>query len=371
MTLTRQKRKSAAVAGLARGMPVPPVKDRGPARFAVAAAQESSPAADTRSPAAKPSQDLALLDVEKGFPLYRERLPVEPGQRWSVPLGLVDDNPLNPRVFYPDEHLQRRAASLRAEGQLTPALVYVSSPPGRFVLKDGHSRKRALELADIDVIKVEVVPVPANVLDDFRQNRIINTERSEQSLLDDAVRFGELIKRGLVRDGKALAALFALSEAEVSKTLRIGQLPRTLLERMAGHPAHFGIATAYTVSQVCKKSGAATALRLVERVVAGRLSSRQVDELSRNLAELEASPDAARPPGQRQRARALSRAELKGDQVGELKAFENGRLTLEIGNLTDERRNLLFGRILTLFSECGLDYQATAAPVPGHDLASS
>ena len=131
-------------------------------------------------------------------------------------------------------------------------------------------------------------------------------------------------------------------------------MPRSILEKMVTHENLFGLATGYAVCQHYRRRGLDAAVRLIERIVAGKLSNRQVEQLVRTDAAITPAQD----PQPQQRARALSRATITAGAAGELKAFENGQLRLDVTGLNDERRDLLFARVLHAFEEIGIQYRA-------------
>ncbi len=365
-TLQKQNRRKAGLTqGLESNVFRPPLPTRSDQRFADAEAIEK--ALDSTQPANRtvskpaPSDTLAVISEAQladlgfdTFAVFKKGLSVRPGMRLSVPLNLVDENPLNPRAFIIEEDLQDFAESLRTNGQLVPATAYFDSATGRFLLKEGHRRRRGLQLASKPNIQLEVLPPHTDALQAFKEARISNTQRRSHTPYDDAVRFRELLERGLVRTQADLAPAFNVTEVYISKVLSLGEMPRSILEKMVTHENLFGLATGYAVCQHYRRRGLDAAVRLIERIVAGKLSNRQVEQLVRTDAAITPAQD----PQPQQRARALSRATITAGAAGELKAFENGQLRLDVTGLNDERRDLLFARVLHAFEEIGIQYRA-------------
>jgi len=90
---------------------------------------------------------LANPGVSTSFSSERESvlLSLEGGKSLTVGLHLVHDNPYNARTIYQEGLIKDLVGSLKAQGQLVPALaVEHPSLPGHFQLIDGHYRKKAL-----------------------------------------------------------------------------------------------------------------------------------------------------------------------------------------------------------------------------------
>lgn len=365
-TLRNDRRKAGLTQGLNSAVVQIPLPSRSNQRFAAAAAlEEGSPPEITenrtvtksipipRVPRQTSSESAEDFELDQ-FISYKQGMPVRPGMRLSVRLNLVDENPLNPRAFIIEDDLRDFAENLRTNGQLLPASAYFNTETGRFLLKEGHRRRRGLQLASRPDILLEVLAPATNRLQAFKEARISNTQRRSHTAYDDAVRFRELLEQGLVGEQSDLAPTFDVSDSYVSKVLSLGEMPRRLLEKMVAHEGLFGIATGYALCQYYRRKGEGSTLRLIERIVAGKLTTRQVEQLVRGGDETALT----RVNEPQRRARALSRATITGGASGELKAFENGQLKLDVNGLSDEKRDLLFARVLTAFEEIDVTYRA-------------
>lgn len=308
--------------------------------------------------------DKTPCEVEAGYLKYEEGRTYRVGQRVLMPLSKVYENPQNPRVFYFEEDWQPFLRSLSGAGQLTAAQVYPSDSDGRFMLKSGHRRRRALEMLNRSWIKVEIVANVSSPLEEYKQARAINIEHRVQTHFDDAVRFQELLQTGVVIDQKHLAQEFNLKEGDISKTLSIGKLPMDILERMARHQDNFGFIASYYIFQYWKRFNEddAKTLKLVDKVVEGRLGVRQLEALVKDTS-------VANRPGKR-RELALARAQVVTGAKGELKAFE-GRLSLTLSDIEASKRDQLYLRILALFEEVGLGAETAVTEPARHDETRS
>ncbi|MGV2528186.1 UNVERIFIED_CONTAM: chromosome partitioning protein ParB, partial [Bacillus thuringiensis] len=103
------------------------------------------------------------------------------GKTIRVALHLVHDNPYNARTIYKEGLIQELVGSLKAQGQLVPALA-VEHPTlaGHYQLIDGHYRKKALMHAGVDQIDVTLVPSGSSS-HYYQLSYVANEKRSAQS----------------------------------------------------------------------------------------------------------------------------------------------------------------------------------------------
>jgi ParB/RepB/Spo0J family partition protein len=294
-----------------------------------------------------------------GYLRYGPNSSYSVGDRITLPLNKVIENPINPRVFYIDGQMSSLVKSIAQHGLLTPVQVYPADEDGNFMLKSGHRRTRSLKFLNRQFVTVEVVPAQDNALTAYKEARDINVEQRSQTHFDDGVRFTQFLNDGVASGQRQLAESMGIPEAEISKCLSIAGLPTDILQAMAEHVECFGLTSAYTVYRFWSKTekDSPRTLKLVHRVIEGRMSNRQLESLVKDSVNM--------PPGKR-RDRALSRAEVSGLGAGELKAFE-GKLTLDLNNLQDESRDLIFRKIITLFKELGLGVDTAATHLDADD----
>ncbi|KPH78323.1 ParB/RepB/Spo0J family partition protein [Bosea vaviloviae] len=69
------------------------------------------------------------------------------GRPLKVALDLIDEDPNQPRLEFPEDELQHLAASVRIEGILQPIVVRHSEQAGRFIIVMGARRYRAAKIA--------------------------------------------------------------------------------------------------------------------------------------------------------------------------------------------------------------------------------
>lgn len=89
----------------------------------------------------------------------------------NVPINLIRSNPLQPRIFFDDESLERLAVSVGKIGIIEPLTVYENEEHG-YTLLSGERRKRAAQRAGLD-------SVPCILVD------IVTTDRFYAGLVQD------------------------------------------------------------------------------------------------------------------------------------------------------------------------------------------
>lgn len=291
--------------------------------------------------------------------VYVPGMQVDVGEKYLVPLKYVADNPNNPREFYRRDALQKLADSIRREGQLTPAQAYAPTKENPFfVLREGHSRKKALASLGEESLILEVVRHAATPMEDYRQAREINKQRDDLSVFDDAARFQKLLDSGVVRTQEELALAVRESPEYVSKVINIGKMPPLLLQRMADAPDYrFGMTLANYVRLYYELKDEASAHKLVAKILDARLSVRQVEQILQAERAAAAAGDktAAKPA---QRLRPLTRAVFNGAGEGELKYFPDGRFELNISVKDEQVRRPVFNQVIEALKSVGIDVVA-------------
>lgn len=252
----------------------------------------------------------------------------------TVALHLVHDNPYNARTIYQEGQIQDLVGSIKAQGQLVPALA-VEHPtmPGHYQLIDGHYRKKALLHAGVGQIDIALVPsgAPSHY---YQLSYVVNEKRSAQSTLDNAYAWKKLLEDGVVKEHQDIAVLTGTTAPEVSKTLRLLELPSSALEMMRTAPERFGISNSYEVTLLSKYLSEPELLEVMTRVIEEDISSRALAKLRTSAQE-----GKGRKPKELPRAYKIARA---GAAIGALKEWDSGKVVLEV-SLADpkERAHLL------------------------------
>lgn len=101
----------------------------------------------------------------------------------DIPIELIDDFPNHPFQVRDDEDMIQLVESIKEQGVITPATVR-SKEDGRYELVSGHRRKRACELAGMNMLRCEVVELTRDeatilmVESNFQRSQILPSEKA-------------------------------------------------------------------------------------------------------------------------------------------------------------------------------------------------
>jgi ParB family chromosome partitioning protein len=246
-----------------------------------------------------------------------------------IDLDRIEDNPLNSRKFYDEDKVKARASSLKSNGQLMPAMVAPSkSKQGHYTLIDGHYRKRALALNGERDMLCKVVE-GLDAVDFYKLARLLNTEREQETVLDTAFGYKQLIDQGIVRTEEELVPIVGESKPKINKLLAITELPQSVLDVILQTPEPFGYNIGYELTLYMKVAGESKTVALAERVAQERLTFSKVEAI-RKAAQ-----------GEKGRTRNTTRQykiKRAGVVVGVIKDWDNGRVTLDMTFSDAEKR---------------------------------
>lgn len=141
-------------------------------------------------------------------------------------LVVIGEN--NARIKRSAKSIQRMAHTLQSEGQLVAAPGFWRD--GKFVLLDGGTRLLALREAGLKRIRVAPRPDPNDPLIEYRLSRLFNTERSDMSALDDALRWQSLLENNPDLTQAALAETLGIKASTISRYLGVLKLPERILD---------------------------------------------------------------------------------------------------------------------------------------------
>lgn len=257
----------------------------------------------------------------------------------------LHDNPLNARRIYDPAVVQERAASIATHGQKTPGLAAPDpSRPGHYILIDGHYRKRALASAG----KLEMECFVENDLTDldfYRLSFMLNEQRSDQSALDNAIAWRQLLDEGKVQKEEDICELTGISAGTVNKTLALLRLPESVLAVMRERPNAIGIAAGYELTLYFKLAGEDRTRELATRIMTDGLSSREVESIRKQAQE-----------GKSRKVKEISRQYKirtdAGQLLGTIKEWDSGRVMLDV-HLSD--RSAREALVEALKARFGLD----------------
>jgi len=266
---------------------------------------------------ARPAEVVAAFSAESADDALEGRTLIR------VPLSKLHDNPFNARRLYDPAVVQERAASIATHGQKTPGLAAPDpANPGHFILIDGHYRKRALAAAGKSEMEC-FIERDLSDLDFYRLSFLLNEQRSDQSALDNAIAWRQLLDEGKVQKEEDICELTGMSAGTVNKTLALLRLPETVLAVMRERPAAIGIAAGYELTLYCKVVGEERTRDLASRIIADGLSSREVEAIRKQAQE-----------GKARKVKEISRQYKirtdAGELLGTIKEWDSGRVMLDV-----------------------------------------
>ena len=260
------------------------------------------------------------------------------GAVYEIALDSIKPNPVNPRAIYTAAAVEEMAQSLRKHGQRISATGYVEG--ASVVLIEGQTRYKGCEAAGLPTLRVEIKQRPASIRHLYEEARAVNVERHNQSPLDDALRWTDLLERGIYPDQKSLAAALKVDAGDVSRTLSLARMSSTVMQAIAEVPSLHSLRMLTAIRRYEELCGSDDeSLRLLLEIKSRGLGYREVERRCK---------DFGREPVKRPRAQKQP-IEFRGVR-GEMKTVESeGRLELcltglqpeDISELQEKLRDLL------------------------------
>ncbi len=194
------------------------------------------------------------------------------GQPLLVALEQVSAGRGQPRRRFDEEGLEELAASIRERGILQPLVV--TRRNGGYELIAGERRLRAAARAGLERVPVIVRP-DVTPGEEIELALIENLQREDLTPIETARGYRRLIEQhGLTQE--QLAARVGKSRAAVANTLRLLALPEPVQQMLDEGVLSEGHARA-----LLGLASASAQIKLAQRIVRGRLSVREAEELAR------------------------------------------------------------------------------------------
>jgi ParB family chromosome partitioning protein len=192
---------------------------------------------------------------------------------FSCPLDKIVPNRGQPRQHFDAEKIEELAQSLREHGLLEPLVVRRRPGTDTFEIVAGERRWRAAQKANLREVLVVVRDVSAK--DAYELALIENVQREDL----DAIEFAEALDRLLKEHGhtqESLAKRVGKDRSTIANALRLLRLPANVRAQVVNGELSEGHARA-----LLGAPDDATLAALAEKVVRGKLSVRQTEELVR------------------------------------------------------------------------------------------
>lgn len=264
------------------------------------------------------------------------------GNVYDINVGLVKSNPFNPRAVYTTTAVDNMALSLSTSGQRISATGYIDEH-GHVALIEGETRLRGARAAGLATLRVEIRPRPASDRELYEEARAANVERRDQTPLDDAIKWKELLGKKLYPTQAALAKALGLGEDHVSRTLSLAGLSNRVIHAVAENTELLNHKMLNALREFWEVQGDEATLELILEVAKTGMGYRDVVARRKS---------AAKGPVKRPRS-TREVLTFKGAK-GEIKSFEeDGRVELSLKGLTPESARELTSKLMALFPKEG------------------
>jgi len=248
-----------------------------------------------------------------------------------VPLNLILSNPVPPRYHYPVSDIDKMKEMLSKDGQKISATGFLSDPAmgdRRVVLIDGETRFRGMRAAGLPTLRVEIKPPPESDQALYELARSANKDRRDQTALDDAMRWKELLERKVYASQRSLGLALGVPEDVVSRTISLSSLSSLVVGTVAEFPDLLNLKMLVAIREYREVTDDDQTMELIIEVAKNGLGARDV--IARRKAAQVPESAKARPRAHREEIH------YKGAK-GELKAFDkDGRLELSLKGLSPE-----------------------------------
>ncbi|HEX3748698.1 MAG TPA: ParB/RepB/Spo0J family partition protein [Bryobacteraceae bacterium] len=202
----------------------------------------------------------------------------EPETPQTLPVDLIDANPLQPRRMFQNERLAELAQSIRSNGIVQPLVVRRMGD--RYQLVAGERRWRAAKLADVAEVPVVIRDIPDERL--LEISLIENIQREELNAIETAHAFARLAEE-LQLSPEQIGVRTGKDRSTISNFVRLLQLPEDLQQlvaerRLSGGHARclLSLPTAALQREVAEKAVAqGWSVRQTERTTQKMMADRQ------------------------------------------------------------------------------------------------
>lgn len=235
-----------------------------------------------------------------------------------VPIDLIDVNPFNARQIYLPERVQKLAASLGAHGQEIPG---VATPRGgRYVLAAGHYRLRALKVIAAKTMSLMVIDGLSDK-DLYAHSYRENAEREEQTTLDNALSWKELLDKGVYQNETEIAEATGQSQSNVNRALSALRLGPKTLEVVREAPKEFGLTILNELAQYEAAAGEEKSADMARRVISGEATRKDIQA---------ARAQCDKPVRKSKETSRQYKISTAGKHLGVIKDWDSGRVALDV-----------------------------------------
>jgi ParB family chromosome partitioning protein len=248
----------------------------------------------------------------------------------TLPLGLIQPNPMQPRTFFHSEGLEELAASIRANGIIQPLIVRRLGENYQIVA--GERRWRAARIAELQEVPVVIQDVADRSM--LELALIENIQREDLNPIETAHAF-ERLGRDLGLSQEEIGRRTGKDRTSIANIVRLLKLPKEVQLLVAERRLSMGHARAILGLPTADEQ-----IQIAEKTVALGLSVRQVEAQVQELTSDRGKPgsgprkESIQDPNVRAAADELERALGTRVRIVEL-SDQRGRIEIEYYSQAD------------------------------------
>ena len=248
----------------------------------------------------------------------------------TLPLGLIQPNPMQPRTSFNSDGLEELAASIRANGIIQPIIVRRMGDSYQIVA--GERRWRAARIAELEEVPVVVQDVADRAM--LEVALIENIQREDLNPIETAHAF-ERLGRDLGLSQEEIGRRTGKDRTSIANIVRLLKLPKEVQLLVAERRLSMGHARAILGLPTADEQ-----IQLAEKTVALGLSVRQVETQVQEMTADRGKPasgsrkEPAQDPNVRAAADELERALGTRVRIVEL-SEQRGRIEIEYYSQAD------------------------------------
>src|SRR5665213_665169 len=248
----------------------------------------------------------------------------------TLPLGLIQPNPMQPRTSFNSDGLEELAASIRANGIIQPIIVRRMGESYQIVA--GERRWRAARIAGLEEVPVVVQDIADRAM--LEVALIENIQREDLNPIETAHAF-ERLGRDLGLSQEEIGRRTGKDRTSIANSVRLLKLPKEVQLLVAERRLSMGHARAILGLPTADEQ-----IQLAEKTVALGLSVRQVETQVQEMTADRGKPgqgsrkEPAQDPNVRAAADELERALGTRVRIVEL-SEQRGRIEIEYYSQAD------------------------------------
>ena len=187
-------------------------------------------------------------------------------------IGNLNRNPYQPRIKFDEEKIKELSNSIKQNGLIQPIAVRIDkTDPGKYQIVAGERRWLAAQRAGLHEVPIVVLDINDN--ETLEVAIVENVQRENLNSIEEAKGY-ERLNKEFGYDHEKIAKFISKSRSHVSNTLRLLTLPKDVISMLEEGQL--------TAGQARPLIGMPQASEIAEDILKKRLTSRQVEDLSKS-----------------------------------------------------------------------------------------